>query len=370
MGIKNLNKLLKKHCTNGISDVRIQNLKNTYIAIDTSIFLYKYTYLGNLLQCFVLQLTHLLKNNIVPIYVFDGKPTEEKRDLINKRKKHFEKLKKDTEDLVDSKVLLEEKINNLKQQKSEVEEENYKLMDNLELCFLQLSDLEERICKKKKSCIRINWDDVEKFKTILTECGLFYYQCNGETDVYIKEFFNLNLIDYTITEDLDFLTHNCKNVLYGYNYRSSNLTLYNTQEIVNELDMNRESFIDMCILMGCDYTTTVKGIGQVTAHKLIKKYKTIEEIIKHNVKFLFTEKFEYAKSRNMFTQKNDINLTKQDIEMKQKENYNDLYNILKNETINIKHIELLLKTLNKNKKKKPKKVPKKCNSILKYLKKK
>ena len=43
MGIKNLNKILKKKCKNsGIKEINILSLKNSYIGIDTSIFIYKY----------------------------------------------------------------------------------------------------------------------------------------------------------------------------------------------------------------------------------------------------------------------------------------------------------------------------------------
>lgn len=37
----------------------------------------------------------------------------------------------------------------------------------------------------------------------------------------------------------------------------------------------------MCILCGCDYCDTIDGVGPVTAYKLIKEHKTIEQVIKH-----------------------------------------------------------------------------------------
>ena len=46
MGIKGLNKLLKERCSKGITKVYLNKLQNTCIAIDTSIFLYKYSYFG------------------------------------------------------------------------------------------------------------------------------------------------------------------------------------------------------------------------------------------------------------------------------------------------------------------------------------
>lgn len=37
----------------------------------------------------------------------------------------------------------------------------------------------------------------------------------------------------------------------------------------------------MCILCGCDYCETIRGIGQVKAYQFIQKYKTIEKVIEN-----------------------------------------------------------------------------------------
>ncbi len=45
----------------------------------------------------------------------------------------------------------------------------------------------------------------------------------------------------------------------------------------------------MCILLGCDYCDSIKGIGQKRALDLIKQYRNIETILKHidkNVNFM------------------------------------------------------------------------------------
>jgi flap endonuclease-1 len=38
-------------------------------------------------------------------------------------------------------------------------------------------------------------------------------------------------------------------------------------------------FIDVCILCGCDYCGSIKGIGPKTALKLIKEHKTLEKAV-------------------------------------------------------------------------------------------
>jgi 5'-3' exonuclease len=47
------------------------------------------------------------------------------------------------------------------------------------------------------------------------------------------------------------------------------------------LELTYDQFVDLCILCGCDYCSTIKGIGPKTALKLVKQHKTLEAIIEH-----------------------------------------------------------------------------------------
>ena len=40
-------------------------------------------------------------------------------------------------------------------------------------------------------------------------------------------------------------------------------------------------FIDLCILLGCDYCDSIRVIGPKRAYDLVKQYHSIEEILKH-----------------------------------------------------------------------------------------
>jgi len=65
--------------------------------------------------------------------------------------------------------------------------------------------------------------------------------------------------------------------------------------------------VDLCILCGCDYTEKIEGIGPITAYKLIKEFKCIENVIEHvkkenqtKQKYKIPEKFYYEDSRELF----------------------------------------------------------------------
>lgn len=40
----------------------------------------------------------------------------------------------------------------------------------------------------------------------------------------------------------------------------------------------QEKFRQMCILSGCDYLQSVKGMGLITSHKLLQKHSTVNKV--------------------------------------------------------------------------------------------
>ena len=65
--------------------------------------------------------------------------------------------------------------------------------------------------------------------------------------------------------------------------------------------VTREQFVDLCILLGCDYCDTIRGIGPVKAFDLIKEFGSIEKIIEKldTTKFPLPEPFPYAEAREL-----------------------------------------------------------------------
>ena len=51
-------------------------------------------------------------------------------------------------------------------------------------------------------------------------------------------------------------------------------------EVLSSLGIAREQLIDVAMLVGTDYNEGVKGIGPKTALKLIKRYGSIEEVVR------------------------------------------------------------------------------------------
>lgn len=75
-------------------------------------------------------------------------------------------------------------------------------------------------------------------------------------------------------------------------------------------------FIDLCIMLGCDYTNSIKGIGPKRAIELIKTHKSLETIIEKldTKKYTIPEDWNYQQARLLF-QNPDVTSTN-DIEVK------------------------------------------------------
>lgn len=281
MGIKNLNSFIKKHSQNGIKDITISDLQNRTIAIDTSIFMYKFMYSHRFIDNFIQQLFHLKSFNIKPIYIFDGKPPEEKKEVLDSRK--------------ESKIKISNKI-------SELEEKRSKLVDSNEI-----ENINKEIQNIRRKQIIVTKTDVSNLKKVFDILNVDYIQANCEADLLCCELYKNNKVYACLSNDMDFLPSGAGRLLRNYNL-SNNLQLYDLQTILQDLELTYEQFVDFCILCGCDYTCKISRLGPETAFKVIKQYKNIEEILENicgeGKQFKMPNNFDYQGARKLL--KNEL----------------------------------------------------------------
>ena len=94
MGIKHLNRFFKENAHESTKFITLSELSGKKIAVDISIYIYKYATDGTLVENIYLMLALFRHYNVIPIFVFDGKPPIEKKELLAKRRKD----KKEAED--------------------------------------------------------------------------------------------------------------------------------------------------------------------------------------------------------------------------------------------------------------------------------
>ncbi len=199
---------------------------------------------------------NFLEHNIKPIYVFDGIPSELKMETVRERKKIKEEAKEkmikaqDDEDFKEAKKFaqLTSKLD------SEMIEESKKLIEYMGIPIVQASSEGEA-----QSAYLVENNDAWACASQDYDTLLF----GGER--LIRNFAisrTKKVRDTTVTLDIEYVSLN---------------------KFLNNLGITREQLIDMGILIGTDFFPGIKGIGQKTALDLIKKYDTIEYILKNNV---------------------------------------------------------------------------------------
>ena len=281
MGIKGLTHLIREKSPTAMESVSLSSFRDKKIAIDTSIFLYKSLanvryngdYLRNKEGKIVSHIVGIfnktiqyLSVGIQPIYIFDGKPPDEKKECIQERKKRVQECK----DKMETDISEEEKRN------------------------------------LEKGTLRVTKEHIDDIKHLFDLMGVPYiHNPIGEAEAYAAELCRIGYVDAVVTEDMDTLVYGCPKVLRNCIDRSIKrkdvVTCFSYETIINSFQMNHEQFVDICILSGCDYCPTIPKIGTMRAYQYIEQYGSIENIIasgKFEIPPGFLER--YKRSRELF----------------------------------------------------------------------
>lgn len=106
------------------------------------------------------------------------------------------------------------------------------------------------------------------------------YEClraDGEADGLLAEYVKTGAADCAVSLDSDLLAHGCPRMCPGFDCD----TIYDLDLILRGLGMSYSQFVDLCILLGCDYNKTDparRGFGVVNAPKAIATYGRIEDM--------------------------------------------------------------------------------------------
>lgn len=326
MGIKNLTSILNTHCKSAINKRNLDAYKGRILGIDISIFLYKYLYMNDdHLEGIMRLLLRIVKNGILPLVIFDGRPPKEKSEVLTSRKEKREYLvtKRDAIETVMEiirdrhdempKEELKKEIKKVIEKNQELKGENTKLEDEDidELLVKNTEELKDELEKTTKRIIYVRSEHIESTKAMLRFMGLPYLVSKGEAESLMGRLCAEGIIDGCISEDTDVLVNGGKIFLRNIAADKNSVDEYCLEGILSGLEMSFEQFIDMCILCGCDYTTKIGGMGPQTAYKMMKKHGNLEDVLtelqKRPDKYEIPEgdNFDYVKARHLFLHSTD-----------------------------------------------------------------
>ncbi len=253
--------------------ITFENLFNKRIAIDAFNTIYQFLaiirqrdgtplkdYEGNVtshLSGLFYRSINFIEHNIKPIYVFDGVATELKLETIKERKKIKDDAKKkmveaqEAEDFREAKKFAQQtsKLN------SDMIEESKKLLENMGIPVFQASSEGEA-----QSAYLVEKGDAWACASQDYDTLLF----GGER--LVRNFAvsrSKKVKDTTVTLDIEYVS---------------------LPKLLENLEITREQLVEMGILIGTDFFSGIHGIGQHKALDLIKKYKSIKNIVSEKVK--------------------------------------------------------------------------------------
>ncbi len=195
------------------------------------------------IQGFFNRTIKFLSMGMRPAYVFDGKPPNIKSHELVKRRERREKAE------AELKVAKEE--GNLEEQE-----------------------------KQAKRLVRAGQKENEDCKKLLRLMGVPVVEAPCEAEAQAAKLCKDGKVWAVGTEDMDALTFMTPILLRKMTFaKSDDVQQMDYQKAVDGLGLTQAQFVDLCILLGCDYCDSIRGIGPKTALKLIREHKCIETIL-------------------------------------------------------------------------------------------
>lgn len=289
MGILGLSKLLHDKCPSAMKENEMKNYFGRKIAIDASMSIYQFIIamkgfsegqgveltnangeVTSHLNGLFARTIRMCEEGLKPIYVFDGAAPKMKKGTLDDRREKAAEAQKEAEIAKDA------------------------------------GD-DEAMEKFAKRTVRVSREQVEEVKTMLKLMGVPVVQAAGEAEAQCAELVRNKAAWAVATEDMDALTFGSTILLRHLNYGESKgrkIVEIHLDRVLEESGFTMPMFIDLCILLGCDYTSKIPGIGPVKAWEGINQHKTIEGLIasldkeKHPV----PEDFDWVGARELFNE--------------------------------------------------------------------
>ena len=197
----------------------------------------------------------LIEAGIEPVFVFDGKPHPLKQATLDGRKERREKAEQEWKDAVERGDMktAHTKAQQTSRMTDEVKESAKELIRHMGLPIVDApSDGEQEaayICRRKDVWATASQD----FDSLLFG-----------TPVLLR---NLTMTGRRKVPGKDI-------------YREIKTEVIDSEEFLRNLGISREQLVDMCILMGTDFNTGIKGIGPKKALKLVRENGDLESVLR------------------------------------------------------------------------------------------
>lgn len=287
MGIKGLNAIISEHVPSAVRKSDIKAFFGRKVAIDASMSLYQFLIAvrqqdgaqlstesgettSHLMGMFYRTL-RMIDNGIKPCYVFDGKPPILKAHELGKRADKRESTEKKLAEAIDQ----AEKM------------------------------------KQERRLVKVSPEHNKEAQYLLQLMGIPFIVAPCEAEAQCAELAKAGKVYAAASEDMDTLCYRTPYLLRHLTFSEAKkepIHEIDTELVLQGLELTQKQFIDLGIMLGCDYCESIRGIGPVTALKLIKEYGSLEKIVEYiqsgeaNNKWKIPEDWPFQDARELFLQ--------------------------------------------------------------------
>ncbi|XP_028165911.1 flap endonuclease 1 isoform X4 [Ostrinia furnacalis] len=285
MGILGLSKLIADIAPQAVKEMEIKNYFGRKIAIDASMSLYQFLIAvrsegsqliaadgettSHLMGTFY-RTIRLVENGIKPVYVFDGKPPQLKSHQLDKRAERREEAEKE---------------------------------------LLKATEAGDQVSIEKfnRRLVRVTKKHGEEARELLKLMGVPVVEAPCEAEAQCAALVKAGKVYGAATEDMDALSFGATVLLRHMTFseaRKMPVQEFHLDKVLDGLGLKQNEFIDLCILLGCDYCGSIRGIGPKRAIELIRQHRSLEQVLKNidTSKYPPPEDWDFEGARRLFVE--------------------------------------------------------------------
>lgn len=297
MGIHSLFTLIKRFCPEQIIPIDFEKLRGLRVGVDITGYLYRCVKSCGLkthdwMGAFIIFLCTLKRYQFQVVCVFDGsnhpiEKSEEQQSRRDAAKRDFCRLKEIIElnKFVCQEIIFKKDISKLDESiKAKAKglinpgDRGFDITDYDDPVSIT-EKLDETVDKLEKRCAYLTEEEIILAQEIVKLLGFSCLQADGEAETVCVFLQKIGRVDAVMSEDGDVLAYGCESMLCLKKNKISKGSgfLINHTSLIESLDLTKKEFLDLCVLLGCDYNTHLKGMGPTKALKLISTHSTIED---------------------------------------------------------------------------------------------
>ena len=146
-------------------------------------------------------------------------------------------------------------------------------------------------------------EDIKDLTDIISYLGFSFFKPDvGEAEAVCCYLANKGYVNGVISNDSDVLAYDVDLFLYDINPFTESVVVYKKLNVLNSVNMTKETFLDFCIMCGTDYNTNIPRVGPVSSFLLLQEKKSIDNIDREEKTIL-----NHINVRNLFSSFQDFN---------------------------------------------------------------